>query len=364
MKYLGLIEEINVLSDDLPINQLDFTAIYDGENTLDVSRKDRITVSNGKKDYGTFFVTDSKRTGRNTYDIVAQNLVGVLENEQYPDWVSNNVTILQSFAESLNSNIKIDATSDYTLFGYLPIVTKRFALCAAGWACGFMIDGSRSDKIYFKKIPTEISSTILTSDRRIIGDAVLEASDPIYSANIVYPSHMDYESDEISLTAPEDTVNYHLWDDAPIKINSASGNVVYYGESDNYVEYKAENESIKFYLTKYKYSNSVETVINSALTTTDIDEGKTKEYKDFQMRGGVYNDQDWVDDISRSADVRKYIQSLGKVKAKIILHEEKVGDLIQIETAWDGIVTGIITKMQISFGYDDIADIEVLEWTI
>ena len=60
--------------------------------------------------------------------------------------------------------------------------------------------------------------------------------------------------------------------------------------------------------------------------------------------------------------IQKYMQSGGTVTAKIRLRGERVGDLIQIETAYDGIKTGIINCMNIFFGYEDIADIEVLEW--
>ena len=66
----------------------------------------------------------------------------------------------------------------------------------------------------------------------------------------------------------------------------------------------------------------------------------------------------------KANDIKKYMQSGGVIKAKIVLENEKVGDLIQIETAFDGIKTGIITSMAISFGYRDVAEIEVLEWPV
>ena len=66
----------------------------------------------------------------------------------------------------------------------------------------------------------------------------------------------------------------------------------------------------------------------------------------------------------RNNNIQRYIESNGKVTAKIRLRDEKLGDVVQIETAWDGIITGIITKMNIVFGYEDIAEIEVLEWSL
>ena len=65
------------------------------------------------------------------------------------------------------------------------------------------------------------------------------------------------------------------------------------------------------------------------------------------------------------ANALKYLNSRGTVKAKIVMrNNEKVGDATTIQTLYDGEITGIITKMDIYSGYNNIADIEVLEWEI
>ena len=104
---------------------------------------------------------------------------------------------------------------------------------------------------------------------------------------------------------------------------------------------------------EYPMSNEVQTVI----TNEDAQIENTKKYNNFLTH---------VDDLyeQRNANIKKYIKSRGKVNAKIRLRNERIGDLIQIETAWDGFITGIVTKMDIKFGYEDIADIEVLEWSL
>lgn len=356
-KSHNLIEEINVLSDDLPINQ--FQATFINPEHLPLGKKTPLTLLSNGKYFGTFYITNSKKSNRNFYDITAQNEIGLLNGEEYIDWKSTNISLLD-FTSQLSPNIILEDETKYNIFGYIPVETKRFALCAACFGCGLMINNSRSNNIILQKIPTEISSVILTKDRRIIGDATLELTEPIISASISFPNDVDFsETGSVTLSGEADMGHMHFFEDAPVLIYEGSGNVIYYGESDNYVEYKAKNENITFSYYKYKYLTNVEIVENLLET-----EGKTKEYKSFQIRGGIVGNDGYITRISRSEDVLKYIQSRGRVNAKIRLRGEKVGDLIQIETAWDGIITGIITKMDITFGYEDIANIEVLEWNL
>lgn len=353
----NLIEEINVLSDDLPINQFEATIV--NPNHIEFAKKDPLVVFSNNKYYGSFYIINSQRISQNVYEVKAQNLIGVLDGEEYIDWVSTNKN-LSGFIGELNSKIVIDDNKNYNIFGYIPANTKRYALCAACFGCGFMVDGSRNDKIYLKKIPTEISSTILTSDRRIIGSATFEKRDPIMYASITYPNSVDSsETGSVTLDANGDGWQFHYFEDAPVLVTKGPSGNALYRSADNYVEFKTESDTATFEYAKYKYLTNTELTYNTLVT-----DGGTKEYKNFQIRGGMVGNDGYITRISRIDDVQKYIQSRGIVTAKIRLRNEKVGDLIQIETAWDGIITGIITKMNIKFGYEDIADIEVLEWSL
>ena len=66
--------------------------------------------------------------------------------------------------------------------------------------------------------------------------------------------------------------------------------------------------------------------------------------------------------ISRAEDVGVFIKSRGTVSAKIVLNGEKVGDIVKIQTAWDGDVVGIITSMTTKLGGTNVADVEIFEW--
>lgn len=352
-----LIEKINVLSNDLPINQFDCTAII-RDGGLNFSKGDGLNIFNGNKFFGTYYIADINRNGKYSYDISAENLISGLDKGEYYSWKSSN-TDLCDFLPKISPKISVESDLNFTMFGYIPVKTKRFALCAACWGCGLMVDGSRSNIINLRPIPTEITSTILNSDRRIIGDAVFKKTTQYGSAEITYPYAFEYETGSITFENCDTTDwNFYYLNDAPVVIGDPDKEIQY--ESGyNYIRFRTKYPKVTFECYKLKYFDTTEHAYNNDRSLTDM-----KTFNDFQIRGGVIINEHAVERISRVSDVEKYIKSQGTVTAKIRLRDEKVGDLIQIETAWDGIITGIITQMTISFGYENIADIEVMEWSL
>lgn len=295
----NLIEEINVLSDDLPINQFEATIINPDPDNISFTKKDPLTLFSNGKYYGTFFLKNIQRSAKFLFDITAQNAISMFEKD-LTSWATDaygqiDVSNVISSLEMLTGiNIVCESNIENEIIrGYHQDGTCRAALCELGYCLGQMADSSRNDKIIMRPVPTEITSVITTADRRIIGDALFKKKDVYSSAIIEYKESPLSDINQVTIT--NDT---------------------------------AEFENVKKF--------------DSFLTRADNDT--------------IFSE--------RNANIQKYIQSRGTVTAKIRLRNERVGDLIQIETAWDGIITGIITKMNITFGYEDIADIEVLEWNL
>lgn len=375
-KSHNLIEEINVLSDDLPINQFQATVV--NPEHLPLNKKTPLTLLSNGKYYGTFYIVDSKRVNKNFYEIKSQNSIGILENKEFDVWyldqgypLSNqnngfieeikklsNVTIIPDFD---GNTINIDgyqtqlfATSMFAR-GYVPIKSCRYALCAVAFAFGLMVDASRSQDIFLRNIPTEISSKILTSDRRILGDAVFNKSDAITTVKI---QKCDGFEPQNIITKTYDKGGKYYFDEPPIVYVNTDSNVTNLIWNANYVSFESDTQTT-LSIGPAKTNLNIYYIINPNI---ENESKKELNLTHFELSG--YTKDFEFDPITRDLDVLKYIQSRGKVNAKIRLRGEKVGDLIQIETAWDGIITGIITKMDITFGYEDIANIEVLEWNL
>lgn len=383
---VSLIEEINVLSDDLPINQLEFTMV--AENELFLDKRDIINVWSNKKYYGTFWVTQKERTGKQLYSITAQNSISFYDNVEFSNYHLEDFWKLTEHDQEygLRKNLvkctgidivtdlsdKIDVTeigdeefdkSGTRFKGFIPLGSARKMLCAVGWCIGAMVDGSRSEHITLRKIPKKVSSVILNSDRRILGEATFKKSDTIKSAKM----HTIYgytAKDSETLVCPagkkiyfENPPAIKVADPNSILVNYNAYSVWNNESSDKeFVIYPVSVEPVTYVLENSNATSGDTKVLNCTNFNLVAEHG----FYDSTVESNPYV----YSPILRDDDVKRYMASQGTITAKIRLRDEKVGDLIRIETAWDGVVTGIITKMTISFGYEDIADIEVLQWNI
>ena len=229
-----------------------------------------------------------------------------------------------------------------------------------------MIDGSRSQDVKLREIPKKISSVITTSEKRIIGNTVYKKKTPITSAKIEYADNVFTDTNlyPLQLKCTPNVRTLHYFDEPfEVEIANTTG-VTIYSTADNYIDFISPSEEITLngYKLQYFYNNV--NIVNNKIPLNTKE--NSLDLSKLNLRGGTYGEDGWVHFLidNKSSDILKYMQSPGTITSKIRLRGEKVGDLIQIDTAFDGVKTGIITSMNLHFGYEDTADIEVLEWPI
>ena len=64
---------------------------------------------------------------------------------------------------------------------------------------------------------------------------------------------------------------------------------------------------------------------------------------------------------SRLAELKESGFEFNEVNARIELEDEEPGDILSIETPYNGVVTGIIKSMQINIGHKVTAEITLIE---
>lgn len=360
LQNIELLEEINVLSDDLPMNSLNFTAATkDGE---EIKSGNPVTVHSNRKYYGTFYIDEIERIAKNIYSVKALNSIKILDKVKYLDWHMD--AEFSSFANTIKSITGVTVSANdcnCRVFGHIPIESCRYALCMYAFACRLMIDSGRSNQILLKPIPAAVTSVITAADRRIIGDSSYTRNKAVKQSKIQYAVSYTTAEETLSVKCTPE-VKTVIYTEKPVFWIDESATDDYFVSAylDNWIEVTSHTDeaiSIPVWVINYTYQN--ETVSNIL-----ADENEEKDFSKLNLRG-VKITSDGVNvqlPPYKKQDILKYMQSMGTVKAKIRLRNERVGDLVQIETAYDGIITGIITSMNISFGYEDLADIEVLEW--
>ncbi len=356
---ISLLEEINVISDDLPINSFSADIVAD---EFAFAYNTKLCILNNGKNYGEFYLNDSEKIDNNIFQIIAENSIKKLEETEYADWsISKDLNnLINDISTSTSTNIiGPDDIDSYGLFGHLPIKSARYALCAGAFVTGLMIDASRSSDILLKPIPTTVSSYI--DAKRIIGNATFKREKDITSANYEYVQRSFSYIEK--MVEPKNDANVrmkYIYDNPSeyFSLNLEEGmEITVHSESDNYIDFISPQENIKIPVIELTYPKSSITIINPLASSSA--RPNTKKFDSFGLLG-IKNTKI----IPKENDILKFIQSEGKIKAKIILKNERVGELVQIETAFDGIKTGIIISMDIHLGYKDVADIEVLEWKI
>lgn len=370
LKGVELLEEVNILSDDLPINSLTYSVV--SEQPIDFRKNAPVNLYSNGVYYGTYYLKDIEQTSKELYSVKASNCIQQLNDTEYVHWASLN-TKLEDFTERLGIEVRTAPEleeKELYCFGHLPIKSARYALAAYAFACCLMVDSARqSGTVILRPIPTGVTSVIREADNRIIGEAKYKRSEQAAKAVYSYPTGYSEVSEEITLqnTAYE-YAEYRYekppftfdWEDIASVINTRGE------KSLNAVSFNAYTNGIILSGKRYEFTTRTEYITNDRAESS-----KELKYEDFNLRGSMY----WVEDKDgesvrhsvilaeqKKDDIRKYMRSGGTVTAKIILRGEKAGDLIRVETAYAGTVTGIITNMTVHFGYETTADIEVTEW--
>lgn len=372
LKSADLTEEISVLSDDFPINSFNFSIYNEDENlTVTLQKYAPLFVFSEDKYYGTYYIDDVERSSENTYDGTAYSCGNFAEEQEYTEWWANNNSDYTMSAESFFEDFKKDIAPISSpnelcgkIIGHIPIESYRQSLCKVAFAMCCMIDDSRSDGIVLRSIPTEITSIILTDDERIIGESALKRNKDFPNADMQFSEIFKTEDKtieiDISGTQKNKEITYYF--EKPV-VQIGNGKYTHSPITKargNYVSFYSSEDTAEFHTTEISYSYNEWKVINEN-NGTNIDAKNTTDFKNLNLQ--IIGDNNTSFNAKKALAVKKYIQSIGTVSAKIRLRGERVGDLIQIETAYDGIVTGIITSMGIAFGYEDIATLEVLAWT-
>lgn len=409
-----LIEEMNILGDDLPINEFDFTVV----SQQDLAPGSKLSVYSNDEYFGTFWTDKVDKISQNysgaekVYTLECVNAIGILDKCSFDDcdisFLNGPFTTWSSLKNELKSKAKLEiqlenekAEPNYGVLGLVPVQSLRFFLCEFAWSICKWVCTARRDDIYLRSIPSAVTVTI-PSDY-VIGNAIYQKQDIITKAYWTHPvENIDWGTSNglWTITLPSTSTLHKIYYGSPpawVDINNDKYKNVKW--KANYFEYQSQEATSN--ISVFGSQNLTETTeILSPGTHTTLTE-RSQEYNKFAcvgirnfeaktakefgldsthsfifvlIKAGTYNSSTLSGESIDSAnlivtqkvsDIQKYIQSTGIVTATIILKDNlknlQAGDMVTITTAYDGQITGIITKMEISFGYNNTAQVEIRE---
>ena len=394
-RQFGIAEELNIISDDLPVNTLSFSGMAQFP-LFDFEGQEVVPIFRDNAQIGQYYSGEITQNSESNYSIEAENIISKLDDVKFDGGLySKQVisTLINDISETCGVTILLDETYQNTnlrLTGYIPICSARKALTLIAFALGAIVETNRDGTVCIKPLNLtdefKLGNTdysVSTADARIIGNSTFKRSKTITGFDLY---KYDYSLDRSRLVklydytsstggSDETLTNERIEFSNPVFTGSGAygiqvtgSNTPVYELHTNYIIVSGRNIVIQGYEmlpneTKLSYRRS-----DLGANTPD----NIVEFKDFTLRLDYYVNQGTNAGIYRKRDqLAQYIRSSGVITGKMILSFdenqnpiEKVGDKVTWETAYSGAFHGIIQKMSLNISENMTADVEVLEWPL
>ncbi|MDD6313299.1 MAG: hypothetical protein PUB08_07600 [Firmicutes bacterium] len=372
LKNLELTQEIDVLSTDLPINELSVTILSDTTLTLD-----KFNTLDAYDNFGTYrgrYYIDSVYTDDNmSYDVIAYSAVFLLDKSTSSDsgpLVERDFpTMLRGFGLSSEKRVCPD---DIKFFYKIRNQTNRDVLQKVCQSTGTYVDCANSDKLCIKDaaqyigtistkgkiassrvlgrvrvINSELYSKVISSYNKYYYDPTAEiiADIPILPGETVY----------IDVNYPLGTVGLDSWSS---NASRTDFEVSSYGDYQIRIIDKRDSGSDATCSVRVTYYKVGSVTTDEAINDNLPDDSTGAETL-------VIDDNDYRAD-SRRTDVmalrKSYIQHNKEIEADIILGSVNVGEMWNIETYVGTIYKVLITSLIIDGSGTPTAHMKGLVW--
>lgn len=303
LRSASVIRQSDLLSAEIPVSTLDVGIDDHSDLGFMFQRKQPVEAWNGSTRLGVFYITEHTRTAASIYTLNCHDAWGVLDEAPFAGGAYNAVSAAEILRSIIEPDFELDVSGvvDTPLTGIIVPCTRREAaqqvLFAAGW----------------------VSATDSGNGIRVFAlDTVLK----VIGKNRVYSG----ASSSVSALTTEVQVVAHTYTESSqgtVEINGVKYN-------DTTTLFKVTNPTV----TANDKASIVE-VTDATLVSPDIGQAVTQRVYDYYLL--------------RQRDT-----------AKIVWDGERVGDYVQIPTAWQESHTGHIEKMTITLSNTVAASLETV----
>ena len=350
----NILEEVDPISAELRINTLDFVLHNknsefsminpSGIYTL-LQERQPLTVheylDGVKKNMGTFYLDNWQNETESTIKMGAIDLIGVMDSTDFKGGMYVNVpagVIIGEVMESAGISYELD-NSLYSIptSGYIPICTHREALQQIALAIGAIVDCSRSNKVRIYKNSTVLSEPI-PRNRKLVGHKLklktLVTGVEVTSHNYVASAEsVELFKNSLPVGTHEITFN------EPVHSLSITGASIVKSGANYAVINVASAGSIVLTGKKYIDNTKIVGVYNAELLAGE------KSNVVSAKKATLISDTNALDTAQRLYD---YYQKRLQDEGKIILRDEKCGDIVTLDTMHNQQIQGFIEKLGIN----------------
>ena len=176
---------MNIISDDLEINTLDFSLDSADDIGYVFQQKQPVSAYDSDHLIGVFYIESSSRKSVSVYDISCIDALGVMDSEPFAAAIYSGASAKTLIQTILAGHFTLEYDSsldDAKVTGYIPDCTKREALQQIAFAICATIDTSGTRGIKVRKLAADEAAEI-PLDRLYTGGSV-ETSSPVTEVRV------------------------------------------------------------------------------------------------------------------------------------------------------------------------------------
>lgn len=337
------LQELNAISESISTNTLNFTVRTNSNIPFDFQKKQKLALYFNGQRLGNFYLKNGSRKSKTDYHMDSHDAIGVLDGSEFAGGVYTGQSVGNVVAQIFDGEdftYLLDETlAEIPLIGYIPYTTKHNALVQVAFAIGAVVDTSNYDGVLIYRQQTTVSGEI-TPDATFDG-LTLEHSDVVTGIRLSVHSWRQSEEEEELYNAILDGTAEIIFTDPHYSLSITGGKLK--KSESNYAVISGTGDTV--ILTGKKYTHQTSSLLKENETIVF-----NKNIKDVPDATLVHSDN--AQEVLER--VYNYYQRAENIMCDILLSDKVLGQVVEIDTGYDGKRSGTIESINYQFSQREI----------
>lgn len=367
----NLLEQVNLLSDELSINTVDFTVYSDDDkfNILNpqgvystLQQRQSLNVYEIKNDIqidmGTFYIDSWQSKNDNKMEFKGIDLVGLLDRIEFDGGMYENVT-----AETLIGQIMTSAgiTSEYYLIhddiknillnGYIPVCTHREALQQVLFTIGAIANCARTDIINIERVQENGQPNPISRGNVFKGTKEIEQGEIITGVLIQAHNYTQGAENKKLFEGELPTGTHKILFSNP-SFNMTCNGATIQSSNANYVVIKVTTAG-NVIVNGYEYIDNKQDILVANENLNGNEKSNVLKIDSVNLINSL-NAQ------TIAQRIIDYYNGKFTTKFKFIIDDEKAGDNVIVDENYGNTLNGYITELDIDLTGGYVAKSEIV----
>jgi hypothetical protein len=350
IRQVSCLQEINAISENISINTMNFTVGAKTNIPFDLQKKQKLALYFNGSLIGNFYLKNGAKKSKTDYYMDAHDALGILDGNEYHGGIYTGQLVPDVVADIFQDEdfnyLLSDAFDNVALHGYIPYTSKRNALVQIAFAIGAVVDTSNYDGVVI--YPKQTAKTGEFTGADVFNGLTLEHSDVVTGVRLtVHDYQQSSETAEIYKGVLNGTAQV-IFSEAYHDLSITGGAINSFGDNFAFIT----GTGAEVVLSGKKYSHYTSTIIKE--NPNIVFNKNIKEVQDATL---VYSGN-----ASTVLDrVYEYYQHAENVICDVLLGDKMIGQVVDVDTDYDGVKTGTIESVTYNFAGSIKAEVTIHE---